>query len=193
MTSKSNAWIVAVVVLILTAAIFYFGYAMRGVWNPAPVPIHDTIYKIDTIEHHIISEYPYYISETDTIIIRDTIPAIVDTAAILQLYYAFHVYERSWQDSSLKVTIRDVVSENKYFDSDFDYKILRAQEIINNTTINHSYSRYLYIGGSITMPDAKYSSVGVFYASGKALFGLGYIPFEKGVSVSGAIKIGKFK
>ena len=193
MTSKSNAWIVAVVILILTAAIFYSGYVMRGVWSPAPVPIHDTIYKVDTIEHHITSHYPYYIIKTDTVILRDTIPAIVDTAAILQLYYAFHTYTRAWEDSLLSVSLTDVVSENKVFDSDFNYRILRPQEIINNTTVNYSYSRYLYIGGSITVPDANYSNVGVFYASGKALFGLGYIPLQKGVSVTGAIKIGSFK
>jgi len=193
MTSKSNDWIVAVVILILTAAIFYFGYAMRGVWSPAPVPIHDTIYKVDTIEHHIISEYPYYISKTDTVILRDTIPAIVDTTAILRNYYAWHYYTRTWQDSLLSVSLTDVISENKVFDSDFSHQILRPQEIINNTTVNYSYSRYLYIGGSITVPDANYSNAGVFYASGKTLFGLGYIPLQKGVSVTGAIKIGKFK
>ena len=193
MTSKSNAWIVAVVILILTAAIFYFGYVMRGVWSPAPVPIHDTIYKVDTIEHHITSHYPYYIIKTDTVILRDTIPAIVDTAAVLQLYYAFHTYTRAWEDSLLSVSLIDVVSENKVFDSDFSYQILRPQEIINNTTINYSYSKYLYIGGNIIIPDAKWSSLAVFFASKQLLIGGGYIPYQKGVSVTGAIRIGKFK
>ena len=193
MTSKSNDWIVAVVILILTAAIFYFGYAMRGVWNPAPVPIHDTIYKVDTIEHHIISEYPYYISKTDTVILRDTIPAIVDTTAILRNYYAWHYYTRTWQDSLLSVSLTDVISENKVFDSDFSYQILRPQEIINNTTVNYSYSRYLYIGGSITVPDAKWSSLAVFFGSNKLLYGIGYIPYHKGVSGTIALKVAKFK
>jgi len=193
MTSKSNAWIVAVVVLILTAAIFYFGYAMRGVWNPAPVPIHDTIYKVDTITKHIPSYYPYYITKTDTVILRDTIPAIVDTAAILQLYYAFHVYERSWQDSSLKVTIRDVVSENKYFDSDFDYKILRAQEIINNTTVNYSYSKYLYAGLSIPAMNPEYTSINAYGAFRRGLVGIGYIPYKNGLQLTAAIHLASFK
>jgi len=193
MTSKSNAWIVAIVVLLLFAAIFYFGYVMHGVWNPAPVPIHDTIYKIDTIEHHIISEYPYYISKTDTLIIRDTIPAIVDTAAILQLYYAFHVYERSWQDSSLKVTIRDVVSENKYFDSDFDYKILRAQEIINNTIVNYSYSKYIYAGLSIPAMNPEYASINAYGAFRRGLVGIGYIPYKNGLQLTAAIRLASFK
>lgn len=192
MTSQTKNWIIAVLILIILLGVWIWGYSTYPHFNPI-VEVHDTIIKIDTIHHTIISEYPYYISKTDTIILRDTISAIVDTAAILQLYYAFHVYERSWNDSSLSVTVRDVVSENKYFDSDFSYQILRPKEIINSTNISYSYSKYLYIGGSVYIPDAKYSNVGVFYASGKVIFGLGYILYQNGVNVTGAIKIGKFK
>ena len=193
MTSKSNAWIVAVVILILTAAIFYFGYAMRGIWNPAPVPIHDTIIKVDTIEHHIISEYPYYISKTDTIILRDTIPAIVDTAAILQLYYAFHTYSRAWSDSLLSVSLTDVISENKVFDSDFSYQILRPQEIINNTVVNYSYSKYIYAGLSIPVMNPEYTSINAYGAFRRGLVGIGYIPYKNGLQLTAAIHLASFK
>jgi hypothetical protein len=193
MTGTSNTWITAIVVFILFAAIFYFGYAMRGVWNPAPVPIHDTIIKVDTVHHTIISEYPYYISKIDTVILRDTIPAIVDTAAILQKYFAYYTYSRSWNDSLLSVSLTDVITENKVMDSQFSYQILRPQEIINNTNISYSYSRYLYLGTSITLPDAKWSSLAVFFASKRALYGIGYIPLQRGLNVTGAITIGKFK
>jgi hypothetical protein len=192
-TNKGNTWITAVVVLILTAAIFCFGYTMRGVWNPAPVPVHDTIYVIDTIEHHITTHYPYYIEKIDTFIIRDTITEVVDTAKILSLYYAFHVYSRAWEDSLLKVTLRDTISENRYFGSDFNYKILRPQEIIQNTTINYNYSKYLYLGGSVTLPNAEWSSLAVYFAFKRGLAGVGYIPYQRGISVTGAIRIGKFK
>jgi len=190
---STNTWITAIVVLILFAAIFYFGYVMRGVWNPLSVPIHDTIIKVDTITHHITSHYPYYIIKTDTIIIRDTLPAIIDTAAILRNYYAWHNYTRTWQDSLLSVSLTDVISENKVFDSDFSYKILRPQEIVNNTNISYTYTKYLYIGGNITIPDAKWSSLAVFFGSNKLLYGIGYIPYQKGVSGTIAFKVASFK
>jgi hypothetical protein len=191
---SSNNWVVAIVVLILVAATFYFGYTMRGVWNPAP-NISDTVivHHYDTITHHIISEVPYYISKTDTIIVRDTLPAKVDTAFILQNYYSWHHYTRVWQDSLLKVTLADVISENKIYDSDFNYQILKAQTVINQVNNSYFYNKSLYLGGSIVLPDAKWSSMAVFFASKRSLLGIGYIPYQKGMSLTGAFKLVSFK
>jgi hypothetical protein len=195
MTSKSNSWVVAIVVLLLFAAIFYFGYVMHGVWTEPDVVI-DTITEYDTIEHHIISQVPYYIVKvdtilkSDTIIIHDTIQTIDATAAIIQAYFSVYNYKRVWEDSLLKVTLSDVVSQNKILDSDFSYKIMKPQTIINNTI---SYSRYLYLGGTVNIPEAKGSSLGVFFASKRMLIGSGYIPYQKGVSLTGSFTIGKFR
>ena len=190
MTPKSNSWIVAVVVLILTAAIFYFGYVMRGVWNSSTVTQIDTIYRVDTIEHHIISKIPYYISKTDTVIKRDTVFKDIDTSAILVNYFAWHTYERVWNDSTVKITLRDVISENKVYDSDLDYKILRPQVLITEVKNEYNYSKYLYAGGSVSLKDAE---LGLFYASRRVLIGLQYNPFIQSPTVSIGLGIAKFK
>lgn len=192
MKDRTKNWIIAILFLIVLTGAAWFGYSRYPLLHPVS-EIHDTIIIRDTIFHHIPDTVPWLVVKKDTVIIRDTVPADVDTSAILQAYYDFHVYTRTWNDSSLVVTLRDVISENRVFDSWFDYKITRPQTIINNTTVNYSYSRYIYLGGTITYPDAEWSNMAVFFAFKQGLFGAGYIPYKKGFSLTGAIKIVKLR
>jgi hypothetical protein len=145
------------------------------------------------VEHHIVTEYPFYIERIDTIIIRDTLPAIIDTAAILQKYFAYYTYSRSWNDSLLSVSLTDVITENKVMDSQFSYRILRPQEIINNTNISYSYSKYIYLGLQSNLFDLRYSSFSGFVAFPRLLVGGGYILYQKAPSLTIAWKVAKFK
>lgn len=176
--------------MIILAGVWIWGYSMYPHFNPAPITHTDTIFKVDTVEHHIISKVPYYISKTDTIIIRDTVLKDIDTAAILVNYFAWHTYERIWNDSTVKITLRDVISENKVYDSDLDYKILKPQVLITEVKNTYNYSKYLYVGGTVSLKDA---SIGAFYASGKTLIGLQYNPFIQSSSVLFGLQIAKFK
>ena len=180
-------------VLIVLTGIFFLGYSRYPVWNPEPVPIHDTIVKIDTVHHTIISEYPYYISKTDTIILRDTIPAIVDTALILQKHFAYYTYSRSWNDSLLSVSLTDVITENKVMGSEFSYRILRPQTVINNTDITYNYQKYIYAGLSVSVMNPKYTSINAYGAFSRTLIGIGYVPFANGAQLTAAYRIASFK
>jgi hypothetical protein len=192
-TSRDKNIIILVLSVIVLAGFFFFGYSMYPRWNPKPEVVTDTIIKVDTVEYTIRDTVPWYVVLKDTIFLRDTIPKIVDTAAILRDYYALHSYYRVWEDSLLRVELNDVISENKSVDSWFMYEILRAQTIINKSEISYSYTRYLYAGLTLPFMDAKYTDLHLLYAFSKGYIGAGYMAYLRSPTVSIGVTIAKFK
>lgn len=119
--------------------------------------ITETVFKTDTVL--VYDTTVKYITETevvkDTVIITDTIPSVIDTSQIIADYYSKHVYNRTWEDSSIIVELRDTITENTIISSDFSYRILRPQQkIINETIHTHkTFARYLSIGAFGTVTD----------------------------------------
>jgi hypothetical protein len=192
-TGRDKNIIILVLSVIILVGFFFFGYSMYPRWNPKPVVVTNTIIKVDTFEYTIRDTIPWYVVRKDTIFLRDTIPKIIDTAAILNKYYAFHNYYRVWEDSLLRVELNDVISENKSVDNLFRYKILMAQTVINKTEISYSYSRYLYVGLTVPVMDARYAEFKILYAFPKGFAGVGYNPHIRSPTLSGGIRIAKFK
>ena len=158
----------------------------------------DTIRIYDTIIHFIPDTVPFYIVRKDTVIINHNIPAIVDTAAILVDYYSIHYYTRDWydinqSDTLIHIRLEDAIMENMPIDNNFSYRYYKPQTVINNVVNNVSYSSYLYGTLILPVPDTKYASLGLSYASGRGLIGVGYMPFNKGVSLTGGFKLIRFK
>jgi len=152
--NKTANYIVVGLVLVALAGVFYFGYTMYPKFNKCPQNAPDTVYVHDTVTHVIPDSIPYLVVKHDSIKYRDKvwIDSIVqankvDTAMILAEFYALHYYTRHWNDTLLSVTQRDVLSENRFIESSFTYKLLRPLQIINNVN-NHytTYNKYLYVG-----------------------------------------------
>jgi hypothetical protein len=153
-----------------------------------------TVIIHDTLIHEIVDSFPYYVSHTDTIIYSDTIIQPVDTAAILSDYFAYHVYNRKWQDTLIQVSIRDTITENRFLGNDFKYQILRPQTIVNYTQDNSvTYNSYFYLGLDLTLPNMEYAEITAFYASRKSLIGIGYAPLIKGGSFKIALPLFKWQ
>ena len=62
--------------------------------------------------------------------IETTIPAQVDTAAILKEFYAKHIYKQTLGDSALSVDLTWIIFKNSLDSLGFKYKILRPTQII---------------------------------------------------------------
>jgi hypothetical protein len=191
-TTKDKNIIISILLAIVILFAFILGYG-SGKRNNIPVEVHDTIWTFDTVEHHIIDTFPFFIVKRDTIVFRDTIPADIDTSEIIKQYLAIHYYSREWRDSSVIITVDDAVSENRLIDQSLKYEITRPQSIVNVVNNNYSYSRYLYLGGSITLPDAKYSNIGVYGAFSRTFFGVSYMPYQKGLMLTGGYRVLKLK
>ncbi len=179
MSNKTQNTIIGVLITIVILFSFLIGYNTYPKWN-TPITVNDTIFKVDTVEHTIVDTFPWFVVKRDTIIYRDTITREVDTAVILREYFATHYYSRTWQDSSVIITVDDAVSENKLIDQVLKYEITRPQSIVNVSQVNYSYSRYLYAG---IRADYKGAGFGLFYADRRALYGLGYNPFNRNIEL----------
>ena len=185
-------WLTFIVAVILITLFFWLGFKAHERFRPCPEIRRDTVYVYDTITHYIPDTIPYYYVTVDSLVIRDTIPRIVDTTQILLDYFMYHYYTRTWEDTLVKVTLSDVVTENKFLDATFSYKLLKPVTIINNSVQYFNYSSYLYLGGSVPVNDIKMASTDVYFANKRLLVGVGYIPYSKGVRVTGALKLFKF-
>jgi hypothetical protein len=151
------------------------GYKIYPARHPCPEIVSDTIYVHDTITHYIPDTIPYYIQGKDSIVyLHDTIPADVDTMAILKDHYALHYYTRLWEDSLLTVTLKDVITQNKSIDNTFTYKILRPQTVIHNEYSNYSYSRYVTAGLNFLLNDLSYTGIEMNYIAPTWQGGMGY-------------------
>ena len=148
----------------------------------------DTVYLYDTVTHYIITP-PIVIK--DTIIYTDTIPANIDTLAILKEYYAYHYYTRNWSDENIEIALKDVLTQNNFFDSNLSYKILRPQTIINNTYTTNVYSKGLYAGISTNPFSLKHSSIDLLYLNNRFMYGIGYMPYYNGIQFKAYINIKK--
>jgi hypothetical protein len=177
---------------------FWAGWKVHSKFRPCPEVQRDTIRIYDTVIHFIPDTVPYYIIKKDTVIINHNIPAIVDTNAILAEFYNFHYYTRDWydinqSDTLIHIRLEDVISENMPLDNNFSYRYYVPQTIINNSVTNVSYSSYLYGTLTLPVPDTKYASLGLSYASGRGLIGVGYMPLTKGFVVTGGFKLIRFR
>jgi hypothetical protein len=191
---KNLAFILGGIFLFCMVACFVSGCRYHKFRHPCPEPsiVTHTVLIHDTVTHTITKDH--YISHTDTIIYIDTIIQPVDTVAILRDFFALHVYNRQWEDSLLKVNLRDTVTQNRFLENDFTYRILRPQ-IINYTTVDQSihYAKYLYLGFDLPMPEMKYAEINAILAFRKGYIGLGYAPLTKGGSLNLGFAVAKFR
>jgi len=178
---------------VICALVFLAGYWSYPRINPAPVPDVDTILIHDTTEHHIINDVHHYHSILDTVRLRDTIYPDIDTAKILERYFAYYQYSRSWNDSLVSINLSDIITENESVWDSISYKILRPQTVINTTNIEYNYTRYLYLGMSATFPELKYADLSLFYAFSGGYAGIGYYPFIKSVALKWGVTVKKFR
>ena len=180
----------ALIVLALVAS-FIGGYRVHEVLKPCPEVSTDTVYIYDTTWKYIYQD-KYHIKH-DTVTFTDTVPAYVDTAAILKDYYASHIYQREWQDSTIIITLQDSISQNFPWSTGIKYRLLQPQQVINNVTINHNYSRYLYGGISGNSVDLSSVSLDLTYAAPGFYVGAGYMPYVKGVSMRAGVTLIKLR
>jgi hypothetical protein len=156
------------------------------------VIVTNTVILHDTVTHFI--DKWHYSQKTDTVIYTDTIIQPVDTLQILADYFAFHVYSRHWEDTLLRVDLRDTVTQNRFLNNEFKYRILRPQSITHISVDNSvNYSSYLYLGMGTMIQDLTMADISVYFANKQLLAGVGYVPSQKYYRASMAFKIAKFK
>jgi hypothetical protein len=125
----------------------------KGEKSPLPAePI--TIVKIETKYDTIVETVPTYIPKYktrvkwktktvhDTVEIHDTIP--VDTASVLEEYFATYAYTDTLKKDSVTFIINDTISQNKILSRGIKYNLVYPTTIIQ--TEREVNERELYVG-----------------------------------------------
>jgi hypothetical protein len=179
------------IIIIFLFAVFIGGCRYGRTRVKCPEVTTDTILKYDTITYTIHDVVTHVVR--DTIYYPDTIPADVDTAAILKDYFAIYSYDWSKPDSIIDFNLKTTITENRPVKYDFSYKLLRPQTIVNNvTTINNPYYNRIYLGATVPLKSA-FPGIDVMMVTEKYYGGVEYQPKEGIFSIKGGISIIKFK
>jgi hypothetical protein len=125
----------------------------KGEKSPLPAePV--TIVKIETKYDTIVETVPTYIPKYktrvkwktktvhDTVEIHDTIP--VDTASVLEEYFATYAYTDTLKKDSVTFIINDTISQNKILSRGIKYNLVYPTTIIQ--TEREVNERELYVG-----------------------------------------------
>lgn len=128
-------------------------------------------------------------SQTPTVIYQP-IPANIDSFAVIRDYYLIRQYQDSLENDTLKIVIKESVSENKISSRDISYKF----KLPVTTTITQyveNKSRKLLVGGLAGMDSVKTSLyLGAAYQNkNDQLFIAGYNPFNKSGVVGAMLPI----
>ena len=110
--------------IILIAGIIFICLLLYRLINQKPKQTTETHYYYDTTLYEIKVNPPKPV----VTVIRE-VPALVDTLAIIQDYYAVRYYRDTISDSSLTVIISDSISRNSIVHRDFVYRITRPVEV----------------------------------------------------------------
>jgi len=190
---KPKDYLMLIAFILILSASFLGGYKYHAYKVKCPEIKRDTVWITNTEVHTIPNDIHHYHDSLITVIHYDTIPADVDTAAILAAYYAVYEYSRSWKDTLLKVDLTDWISQNRILDTRFAYQILQPQTIITNTVNEIRYDKYIYLGMDLPLKDIKYFNLDLIFAAPGWYAGAGYNVNLKSVTLKGGVRLFKFE
>ncbi len=84
------------------------------------------------------------------------VPVNVDTAKILEQYFAKNYYTQTIEDSCIRATIKDTIGENKLLHRAFKYQWLKPIKTVESTTVTVTTPEpkplvRLYVGGFLNV------------------------------------------
>ena len=156
-----------------------------------------TITKIETKYDTIPKDVVRYVPKIVTIIKTDTFPLtqIIDTAVILEDYFAKYVYDDFQKLDSLNLTIRDTVSQNKIISRKISYDLIYPRTTVTETKYINQNEFYFGFGLNGTTKQFNYVGGSILYRTKKKkVFGVGIglnDQFQPMISTQFLWKIGK--
>ena len=189
-----NIIIGLIILLLLLSGAFLGGWSSHKKYRPCPIITSDTIIIHDTVTHHIVDSFPYYIATLDTIFLPDTILQPVDTASILKNYFSTFVYNREWKDSIINVNLTDYISQNRPVKNEFSYKVIKPfTTVINNVDNSITYNRYFQIGISDEIKNIKNLGLNAQFVMPKWYVEYSYIPNMNTHSIGAGVTLFKLR
>ena len=137
-----------------------------------PIVITKVEIKYDTITRDVPAYIPKYITRIVTK--TDTVTRKIDTASILEDYFATYVYEDKQALDSLTLTISDSISQNKIISRSLNYKLIYPTTTITNEIYLNNREFYWGVGLQGNMGQLNYLGTEFIYRTKKKqIYGVG--------------------
>ena len=134
-----------IIIVVLVVVIILLRECKNG---DKPEPEIERIVKIETKYDTIVKNVPTYIPEYRTRVvtktIHDTVKLSIDTALILEDYFATYAYIDTVDADSIELVIFDTISQNKILSRSIDYSLIYPTTTITKEKIINK--REFYIG-----------------------------------------------
>ena len=170
------------VIIVVLLIIIIFLRECQSNQSNSPLTEPDTIVKIETRYDTIVEIIETYIPEYrtkikyktvhDTIEVHDTIP--VDTASILEDYFATYAYTDTLKKDSVTFVINDTISQNKILSRGINYSLAYPTTIISKESVTNK--RELYVGLGLGGDKHQISYIGselMLINKKKQIYGIG--------------------
>lgn len=164
--------------------------------------------KISKAEFDLVTSHTEYVKDTNTYravidntttinnpikIIEHAIPfnAPVDSLSIYKSYYNRYVYERQFEDSLIKWTMIDTVSENRFSPfSKYKYQLKRPiTTTVNNYAPAKRFNIYAGMRSAYSANKIEFTPVVGLITKNKWVFDIGYTPNQKQLQASAYYKL----
>lgn len=163
-----------IIIVVLVVVIILLRECKNG---KEPEPEIERIVKIETKYDTIVKNVPTYIPEYRTRVvtktIHDTVKLTIDTASILEDYFATYAYIDTVDADSINLVIFDTISQNKILSRSIDYSLIyptttiTKEKIVNKTEFYVGFglmgnkSQINYIGSEFMLRTKKKQAYGV--------------------------------
>ena len=102
--------------------------------------------KYDTIIKNVPTYVPKYRTKVITKTIHDTVQLSIDTASILEDYFASYAYIDNIKADSIDLTIFDTISQNKIISRSIDYSLIYPTTTITKERVINKREFYTGFG-----------------------------------------------
>lgn len=139
--NKSNFYLIIIGALAIILLLQKCGNG--GGCNPPSQPSQDTVRTVDTVYTTITDTIHTYVPKWKTKIkyVHDT-TRVIDTVEVIGDYFSTYIYQDSIITDTLKLHIRDSVTQNKIKARDINYSLTFPTITINNNIIQRKNEYY---------------------------------------------------
>lgn len=164
--------------------------------------------KVSKAQFDLVTSHTEYVKDTNTYravienyntvnkpvqVIEREVPvhAPVDSLSIYKAYYNRYVYERNFEDTLIKWTMVDTVSENRFSPfSKYSYKLKRPiVTTVNNYAPSARFNIYAGMRSSYAANNIEFTPVVGLITKNKWVFDIGYTPNKKELQASAYYKL----
>ena len=164
-----------IIIVVLVVVIILLRECKNGM---EPEPEIELIVKIETKYDTIVKNIPTYIPEYRTRVvtktIHDTVKLTIDTASILEDYFATYAYIDTVDADSIDLIIFDTISQNKILSRSIDYSLIYPTTTITKERIVNEREFYVGFGIGGNKSQISYlTSELMFRTKKKQMYGIG--------------------